>query len=164
MELTPASVTIRIAGAADAPTLSALHGAAFSPRGERPWTADEITALTQLPGMTAFLASDDSGPVGMAMILDAGGEAEIAVICVDPRCQRLGIGRLLLDEIAHVLEARGTEALHLEVARDNEAAIALYTGRGFQHSGCRPGYYRRQDGTRMDALVYTLPLAPASPA
>ena len=41
----------------------------------------------------------------------------------------------------------------LEVAADNAAAQALYARAGFAESGRRRGYYRRPDGSGLDALV-----------
>jgi len=41
----------------------------------------------------------------------------------------------------------------LEVAIDNEPAIALYMEFGFQPVGRRPGYYAGAGGGRVDALI-----------
>jgi ribosomal-protein-alanine N-acetyltransferase len=46
----------------------------------------------------------------------------------------------------------GAEAVFLEVAEDNAAAIALYANNKFVEVGRRPGYYSRKDG-RVTALV-----------
>ncbi|MFX8246689.1 hypothetical protein ABTL56_19205, partial [Acinetobacter baumannii] len=47
----------------------------------------------------------------------------------------------------------GAEGLFLEVAADNEPAIALYRSAAFVPVGRRAGYYRRPGGAAMDALV-----------
>ena len=50
-------------------------------------------------------------------------------------------------------QTAGAEAMFLEVAADNAAAIALYAGAGgFVRVGARPGYYPRETGA-IDALV-----------
>jgi ribosomal protein S18 acetylase RimI-like enzyme len=43
--------------------------------------------------------------------------------------------------------------IFLEQAVPNEAARALYTGRGFLPVGRRAGYYRGRDGHPVDAVV-----------
>ena len=48
---------------------------------------------------------------------------------------------------------QGATSLFLEVGVDNEPAIALYEGLGFERVGRRAGYYTRADGEIVDAIV-----------
>jgi ribosomal-protein-alanine N-acetyltransferase len=48
--------------------------------------------------------------------------------------------------------------IFLEVAEDNEAALALYRKLGFQEVGRRKRYYARRDGEPADALTMALTL------
>ncbi len=48
--------------------------------------------------------------------------------------------------------------LFLEVASDNDAAVALYKGLGFAAAGRRKGYYQRPGGKSADALILALDL------
>ena len=41
--------------------------------------------------------------------------------------------------------------LFLEVAADNDAAVALYEGLGFKIAGARKAYYQRAGGENVDA-------------
>ena len=66
-------------------------------------------------------------------------EAEIITLGVARK--RQGIGRALLAEGLARLRALGVVTLFLEVAVENEAAIALYAGFGFVESGRRRAYY-----------------------
>ena len=43
--------------------------------------------------------------------------------------------------------------MFLEVAKDNESALALYERFRFVKVGERAGYYHRNDGTRATAIV-----------
>ncbi|HZC15639.1 MAG TPA: GNAT family N-acetyltransferase, partial [Caulobacteraceae bacterium] len=66
--------------------------------------------------------------------------------------RRAGVGRTLVEAAAVIAAAAGARALFLEVASDNDAALALYRSAGFARAGQRPGYYRRGAGA-VDALV-----------
>ena len=51
------------------------------------------------------------------------------------------------------LPRKAPRVLWLEVAHDNDAALALYLRAGFETAGRRPGYYARGQGEYADALV-----------
>lgn len=87
------------------------------------------------------------------------GEAELHEIAVDPALRRAGAGRALLDAFAAAAAARGASVVHLEVAADNEAALALYRSAGFDEVGRRPRYYP----SGADAVLMSAPTpAPAT--
>jgi len=131
--------------------LARLHAASFTT--PRPWTEAELAGFLADP-LCDLIALDG----GFALIRTIAGEAELLTIAVDPTLRRRGLGRTLLDAALVRAKARGAEAIFLEVAADNVAAIALYEAAGFQRSGTRPGYYRQADGFRTDALTMALSL------
>jgi len=131
--------------------LARLHAASFTT--PRPWTEAELAGFLADP-LCDLIARDD----GFALIRTLAGESELLTIAVDPARRRRGLGRTLLDAALVRARARGAEAIFLEVAADNLAAIALYEAAGFQRSGTRPGYYRQADGFRIDALTMALSL------
>ena len=92
---------------------------------------------------------------------DLGGEAEILSLGVLPITGGAGLVRLLLDAVCGEARLRGAECVVLEVAADNDAARALYAGRGFIVVGRRRNYYRRAGGL-VDALILRAPLATAA--
>jgi ribosomal-protein-alanine N-acetyltransferase len=99
------------------------------------------------------VASDDEAPLGFIVVRAVAGEAEVLTLAVHPDARRQGLGRALVQSAAVAARAVGAEVFWLEVAIDNESAIALYAGAGFQAAGKRPGYYGRKGGERIDALV-----------
>ena len=123
-----------------AEALATIHAAAFPP-GER-WDARAMTEILAMPG--AFGVLDARG--GLLLARSVGGEAEILTLAVLPKARRQGLGRALLD---HALAVIGTAPIFLEVAADNEAALALYRSAGLEPCGRRPHYY----GAGRDALV-----------
>jgi ribosomal-protein-alanine N-acetyltransferase len=74
-------------------------------------------------------------------------------LAVAPEARRRGLGRALLDAGLAAAAASGAEAMFLEVAADNAAALALYAGAGFDRVGLRRGYYPRVAGSAADALT-----------
>ena len=61
----------------------------------------------------------------------------------------------LLQQFAHSVEAarKQVTAMFLEVAEDNQPALALYRRAGFVANGRRQRYYRRGNGGWVDALM-----------
>lgn len=145
----------RPAGAELAAAMAALHARAF----DEPWDEAAMRELLAMPGTFALALGPGPALSGFVMFRIGGGEAEILTICVDPASRRAGLGRRLAEAaVAHAM-AGGAEAIFLEVADDNEAALRLYEGIGFYLVGMRPGYYRRA-GAPVAARTLKLDLAP----
>ena len=136
----------------DAPALAALHALGFSARGERSWSAEEFAALLAAPACCALLAPAE----GFILARTLGEEAEILTLSVAPARQAQGLGARLLDALLASLAAQGVRRVHLEVAADNAAALALYRKRGFAQAGRRPAYYARAGAPAADALLLAL--------
>lgn len=79
--------------------------------------------------------------VGFAGLLCTGPDAHVTTIAVHPDARRAHIGTRLLLVLATEARRRGAEAMTLEVAASNAAAVALYERFGFQVEGVRAGYY-----------------------
>jgi ribosomal-protein-alanine N-acetyltransferase len=138
------------ASASDAPTLAALHAAAF----EAPWSAADISGLLAGPGAYALTLPD-----GFILARALAGEAEVITLAVRPAARRHGLASALLQAATVQALAAGAETLFLEVAEDNAPAIALYGRSGFSLVGRRRGYYARPGGAGpVDALIMRLSL------
>lgn len=141
------SWAVRRAGIDDLAILIDLEAAAF---GQASWGGEGVRAALISPGAEALLASDDRRqPAGFAFWRQAGDEAEILSIGVDPAHRRRGLAMRLLDEIIAAVEGNGAAALFLEVDGGNGAAAALYEKAGFETVGARKAYYRNG----ADALI-----------
>jgi len=143
--------------AAFASVASALHAEGF----DDAWDEDAIIRLLDVPGAFGILAyrpGDQSKnakdqPLGFVLMQTVLDEAEINTITVAPDARRMGVGRALLDAVKDRLVAAGVTRILLEVAVDNDGAIALYRQNGFAEIGRRKGYYARLGGRKVDALV-----------
>lgn len=136
--------------------IAALHAMLFDP----PWSEDSVRALLELPVATSFVAYDGESKQTVGFVLGqfAADEAEILSIGVRPDWQRRGLGRRLVEGLIRAIERAEARSLHLEVAADNTAALALYGRLGFKERGRRAAYYQRKSGPAADALTLVLEL------
>jgi len=147
------AVTLGIASAGDAAQLAGLHAGSF-PEG---WDAAAIVSLLAAPGMHALTARHAGNLAGFVMLRVAADEAEILTLAVSPELRRQHIAQRLMVFAAAQASVAGARSLFLEVASDNNAALALYRSLSFEDAGRRANYYRR--GTDyVDALVLRLDL------
>ena len=69
-----------------------------------------------------------------------------------------GLGSALLEAAIAWSRESGAHKMSLEVWPHNEAALALYHGRGFVEEGRKVRHYRRRNGELWDAILMGLPL------
>jgi ribosomal-protein-alanine N-acetyltransferase len=142
-------VNLRAARPNDAATLAAVHASAF----ETPWDAEAIQRFATDRGGLALAAEDADGAiVGFILCRAIAGEAEVLTLAVRPASRRRGVAAALL-EAAIGATRTSADAMLLEVAADNAAAIRLYENAGFASVGRRAGYYARREGGAVDAIV-----------
>lgn len=142
-------LSVEEVGPAAADLIAALTGKA----GGDPWRADSVSGILALPGTFALIASLDGQPSGFILVRVAADESEIINFAVAPSARRRGVGRFLLEAALATAGERGAYAIFLEVARDNTAARALYSEKGFEQVGIRTNYYRRGPENYTDALI-----------
>ena len=115
------------------------------------WSAETFWAeLARVPDSRAYyIAETDDQVVGYAGVMTTGVDADIQTIAVSPQCRGNGIGDLLMRRLLRTAESRECSRVFLEVAAENEAAIALYLRWDFEVTATRTAYY----GPDMDALI-----------
>jgi len=129
-----------------AEALAATHALAFT--DTRSWSADEFRSLLADPSV--FLTGNADAFVLGRVVLD---EAEILTLATHPDVRRQGRARVVLEEFTNEAAKRGAVTVFLEVAADNIPAISLYLGAGFTEIARRSGYYRKTDGSTVDAVI-----------
>lgn len=110
---------------------------------------DDVIAQTQ--------NIDSSYPVskqlfGFAIIQQIVDEVTLMDICIAPKAQGHGYGKLLLNEVMRLAKMSGAVIIMLEVRESNRAARRLYQQAGFVESGRRKGYYPMDNGHE-DAIL-----------
>jgi ribosomal protein S18 acetylase RimI-like enzyme len=106
------------------------HLASFYPRESRHgYSVEKLIAQ----GVAFFVIRNDGLPAGCGGIqLFGTGYGELKRMYVRPQFRGLGLGRLMLDHLAHYAQSRGVELLRLETGIHQHAAIRLYEGAGFR--------------------------------
>ena len=127
---------------ADARRCAELEALLFA--GDDPWPEAAFAREVLAPHIRYIAARSGDVLVGYAGMARLGRippyEYEIHTVGVDPAYQGRGIGRAMMIDL---LETAGSDAtVYLEVRTDNEAALALYSGLGFEKIGVRKRYYQ----------------------
>lgn len=129
-------VTIREVQPGDLPHILRIQASApqASAWSEPAWEA----VLAGRGGERAWVAVEDQ-PIAFLLcrVVDAGAEAEVLNIAVQPDCRRRGVARALL---LSFLQTHSGEVF-LEVRASNSSAISLYRQFGFVEVGSRRAYY-----------------------
>jgi ribosomal-protein-alanine N-acetyltransferase len=136
--------------------LAGLHKVCFA----APWSARsmaEVLAMPAAEGLIALKGGPSPRPAGLVLWSRVVDEAEVLTIAVLPPWRRHGLGGILLRAAMAAAAARGASSMHLEVAADNTAAITLYAGHSFEHTGLRKGYYGGIDAITMRRELQSIP-------
>ena len=130
----------------------AIERACFSD----PWTRGMMEDGLDNPLLVNLaLLSEDGRLAGYGCMYHVCGEGCVSNIAVAPNEREKGLGGALLDELIKTAQALELEFVTLEVRVSNQSAIGLYSSRGFEPAGVRPGYYEHP---HEDALLMTKPL------
>jgi ribosomal protein S18 acetylase RimI-like enzyme len=72
------------------------------------------------------IIAEDGEPVGYAFWRFYGAMVHVSHVIVDPRAQRRGVGRFMMEEIRRRTLGKGSTRWYLNVKADNTPAIRLY--------------------------------------
>jgi ribosomal-protein-alanine N-acetyltransferase len=143
---------VRAARAADFPSILSIETECRSVT----WSSDGFQEELSGENPGALVAVKGNGEVvGFALARFAADECTIHSIAVSPSCQRLGVGRLLVNELAARAVRRGCTTMFLEVRSKNSGAQSFYGSLGFTGYAKRKAYYRDDND---DAMLMSLRL------
>ena len=150
------TIVLQPAREADLSRVAKLHAECFP---DDAWNSSSLATVLAMPGADGRIGYGEDG-TACGVLLDQclGPEGEILTLGVAPAWRRRGVARVLLQDLIVRARAGGAQRLLLEVAADNAAALALYTSFGFARQGIRRHYYRRAQGSAVDAWRLCLPL------
>jgi ribosomal-protein-alanine acetyltransferase len=143
----------RPAVGADRDAVADLERTCFGPDA---WSASVVEAELAHPDRVVLVHESQGQVVAWVDLGVVADVADLHRVAVAPERRRGGLAGTLLRSGLDAVAARGAERVLLEVAADNDAAVALYAAHGFTPIARRRGYYA---GGR-DAVVMELPLGP----
>ena len=135
--------------------LETIHAQCF----DHGWSTGVFTDLIVKPHHRIYALFTADAIASFIALSVVAGEGEILTLATDPAQQKRGHARALLDHVIAALREEGIEALFLEVAVDNDAALALYRACGFVRAGLRKAYYSRKSGVPVDGYILRLALS-----
>lgn len=125
------------------------------------WTVEEEASFLDLTAESRtnlLICAEVDGRIAGTASINAVGEAQkfrhrgdlgIAVL---REFYRRGIAGALMDTLLRKAKGIGYRYIELEVAEENQAAIALYRKFGFEEFGRNPGMFLLKDGRELGAL------------
>lgn len=119
-----------------------------------PWSEAMLAAELENPSSCVIVGASDGRAICYGGFRQALDEADILNVAVRADMRGQGIGKRLMTALLEEAKRRGVKRLTLEVSAENVAAIALYSGFGFEKVGVRKRYYEN----RFDALIMRLEL------
>ena len=135
----------RLYQAGDFTRLYAIEGVCFRPPLR--FGRGMMRQLIESPTTATWIAEEDGAMLGFAVVEWTAEEkqntAYIPTLEVLPEHRRRGIAAELLRRLEHSASSAGAELLWLHVDVENEAAIRLYRGAGFEQKGRHEHYYAR---------------------
>ena len=144
------NIQLGLAKCKDAPAIANMarnlieHGLPWS------WNERRIMRCLANPDCVVVTAQDARRLVGFAIMEFLDDRAHLSLLAVQPGCQRMGVGRALLEWLHSSARTAGTFLVHLEIRAGNEPAKAFYKSLGFREAGARRGYYSgKEDAVRM---------------
>lgn len=137
-------MTLRAASASDAAAIAALEAELF---GAEAWSLEQVRGELAGPGRRGWVSADlddrsDGG--GYLITMTLGDVVDLQRVGVAPGARRTGVATELLDVALAAARDDGADRMLLEVAENNEAALAFYAARGFTRIDRRPRYYRHE--------------------
>jgi ribosomal protein S18 acetylase RimI-like enzyme len=118
---------LRAAIGADLPLISRVPEEAFGPPAP-----DDLARLLDSPNERTMVVEVSGSTVGTLRLTREGDDAAIYGFAIDPSWQGRGLGRDALRRACKQLRAEGARRIRLEVAVENDRALALYTSVGFK--------------------------------
>jgi ribosomal-protein-alanine N-acetyltransferase len=91
----------------------------------------------------------DSQIVGYASFRYVGKQGDVNTVAVSKSQQGNGIGTALMDWLESQATLRNVREIFLEVRSDNDAAMKMYSSRGYERIDIRRNYY----GNTIDANI-----------
>ncbi len=116
-----------------------------------PWTEEMLKSeLLANRNIEAFTLKAGPEILGYYFAWHIAGQSDLSNLAVKKAFQGRGLGRILFQHFLDQGRKKGSRDFFLEVAVDNEPALALYSAFGFEILSRRKNYYSKE---HKDAFV-----------
>lgn len=144
------SIVLRLARPADAPAVAAMSRDLIEAGLGWRYRSARIARLVAAPETTVLVAAAGERIAGFAIMEFGAERAHLMLFAVDPRQQRQGIGRRMIEWLLKSAQTAGMASVHLELRAANAGARAFYRSVGFDATLQVPDYYDgREPALRM---------------
>ncbi|MFC0266270.1 ribosomal protein S18-alanine N-acetyltransferase [Alloscardovia macacae] len=126
----------------DVTTIARLETELF---GLGAWSEAAVQQELQASSRYYAVARDKKSVIGYAGIWFDGEDAQIMTIGVASSYQGRHVGTALMGILTEKARSLGARRMLLEVATDNEPALAVYKSAGFEQIGLRKRYYQPEN-------------------
>mgnify|MGYP001166122858 CR=1 FL=1 len=106
-----------------------------------PWSPGFFLQELQVACARSILAEVDGKICGYVLFWLLPGSIDVHNIATASDCRRLGIARMLMQQVVAAAGDLSATRVTLEVRQSNEPAKRLYLSLGFIQTGLRKGYY-----------------------
>jgi ribosomal-protein-alanine N-acetyltransferase len=121
---------------------------------EIPWSKNSLEACFK-DEYSVFVMEYQKDIIGHMIIQWVLDEAHLHNVCVVPKFQSRGLGKLWMSHLVESAQSKSCSVIFLEVRESNLKAIDLYLKLGFSQIGERKNYYQTKLG-REAGLVMEL--------
>lgn len=136
-------IALRLAQSRDATTIAHMSKRLIEVGLPWSWTPERVAKHIRHSDSVVLTARAREELAGFAIMRFSDTTAHLDLLAVDPRCQRLGIGRRLVQWLEETAITAGTFVITLEVRAENVAARWFYRRLGYREVRCIAGYYCR---------------------
>jgi ribosomal-protein-alanine N-acetyltransferase len=133
----------------DAPCVAKIEQECFS----TPFKESDILEYLSNPIWHFFVAKDGENVLGYISFTVIIDECQIVNVATSPAHRKMGIGKLLIEELLSYAKKSEISKVFLEVRESNVAAISLYKKYGFLVVGTSKNHYSQPTE---DALLMNL--------
>lgn len=126
------------------------------------WSLESIRDVLRYENNIFYVAysTEDDQIIGFAGIMVIVDEAELLNIAIHPDFRRMGIGKVLMEQMIREAVKHGASRMLLEVRRSNSAARSLYSRFRFVEFFERKNYYKNPVE---DAIIMERKISEAAP-
>ncbi len=139
------AISLRLAQVPDAHAISAMSRDLIERGLGWKYDAPKVARLIADREVLTVVATDCIGLAGFAILQFGDERAHLVLLAVQPRCQRQGVARRLVQWLFASASAAGMADISLELRAGNHVARNFYRAMGFADAGVVNHYYRERE-------------------